>query len=301
MFLDTPISIFKNARSTEPKTTQLGIFLTSERHLTRVKAVRQADSKEVRDALKKDLPAATISGTFNVRNVDGIRHYNGLICLDFDGKDNPNLTPAQMKATLSEFQEVAYAGLSVSGAGVFAIIPTNNVRVECHAHIVDLLGELFAQNGLNYDKSCKDVCRLRFVSHDPEACWNHECGIFDAQRFLPRLEARDTRPPRPVYVGDKKAPKTGDNTRDRVEAFISEVEAAGQNVTEDYKEWIRIGMAIAGHFGADGESYWMRISQIHPKFDRMEAENKYRNFLQTAKQIKIGTFFHILKTNGIRL
>jgi hypothetical protein len=297
-----PISVFKNAMSTEPCCTTLGVFLNSKKHLPRVQQVREAATKEVRDQLKKKLPAATISGTFNVRKMDGIVKYNGLCCMDFDAADNPHLTGSEMKAILMQYPEVAYAGLSVSGKGVFAIVVTNNIRVDCHAYIVDFLGQLFAVgDGIIYDKSGKDVCRLRFVSHDEQAYWNPNPVIFDAQKYLPRLEERETRPPKPVYVGNKKRKNDGNKTREDVERLIEQVEAAACNVTQAYDDWIKIGMAIAAEFGADGEDYFMRISSLHPKFDAEECRKKYKNFLSTASAVKIGTFFHILNNQGIRI
>ena len=110
---DTIISLFKNARSTDPVPVKLEAFLKNQRHREKVLAIRAA-SPEQRSELKKNVVAATISGTFKVRNMEGIAYYNGLVCLDFDGKDNPDHTPESMKSTLAEYSEVLYAGTSLS-------------------------------------------------------------------------------------------------------------------------------------------------------------------------------------------
>lgn len=298
-----PISIFKNAMSTEPANTTLGVFLSSQKHLPRVLQVRAADTKEVRDALKKKLPAATISGTFSVRKMESIIKYNGLCCMDFDAADNPHIDAPIMKSILMEYPEVAYAGLSVSGKGVFAIVVTNNIRPDCHAYIVDFLGMLFqVGDGLVYDRSGKDVCRLRFVSYDEQAYWNPNPVVFDAQKYLPRLEEKETRPPKPLYVGGKKKRNDDGNiTREKVEKLIEIVEQSACNVTHAYDDWIKLGMAIAAEFGPDGEDYFLRLSMFHPSFDPEECRKKYKNFLSTASAVKIGTFFHILSNQGIRI
>lgn len=247
--------------------------------------------------MKKNVVAATISGTFKVRNMEGIATYNGLVCLDFDGKDNPTHTPESMKCTLAEYSEVLYAGTSISGSGVFAIIPTNNRNPECHAALVDILGNLFQEEKLIYDRACKDVCRLRFISVDDAPVWNPQAEVFDAQAVLPRM-GDPVRKPRPIRFN---RPTSGsEETRNRVEQYIAAIESCGQDVTYNYDDWIKLGMAIASEFGLDGESYFMRISQISSKFDHEYAIKKYQHLARNVHRIKLGTFFKILQNQGIK-
>lgn len=293
---DAIISMFKNARSTEPVPVKLEAFLINKRHRDKVLAIRAA-SPEQRTELKKTVVAATISGTFKVRNMEGIAYYNGLVCLDFDGKENPSHTPESMKAILADYSEVLYAGTSISGSGVFAIIPTNNQDPAAHAALVDILGGLFQQEGLTYDRACKDVCRLRFISVDDAPVWNPEAAVFDAKSVLPRM-GDPVRKPRPIRFN---RPSSGsEENRNRVEAYIQAVESCGQDVTYNYDDWIKLGMAIASEFGLDGESYFMRISQISSKFDHDYAVKKYQHLARNVHRIKLGTFFQILKNQGIK-
>lgn len=300
MLMNTPISVFRNVRSTEPADTTLGAFLNSKKHHEAIKSVREAPDKTQKDRLKKELPCATISGTFSVRNVAGILKYNGLVCLDFDAKENPTHTPASMKALLSEFGEIAYAGISVSGAGVFAIVPTNNESIESHARVVDELGDLFADEGLIYDRACKDVCRLRIISFDPNPVVNLDAQVFDAARFLPAMDAQEMRKPRPLVF--KKSVSTGDdNTRERVEKYVDAVVSSGQDVTSNYHDWFRMGMALASEFGMEGETYFQRISQLNMKYNQQEASKKYSELYRNGSRVKIGTFFQILKNQGVTI
>jgi VirE N-terminal domain/Primase C terminal 2 (PriCT-2) len=296
MFMDYIISTFKDVRSTEPCNLRLGTFLQSRKYRERIESVRAAESKEQRDALKKALPCATISGTFTVRNMAGIDSYNGLVCLDFDGKDNPAHTAQSMKELLSEFGEVAYASLSVSGNGVFAIIPTNTVEVEHHAKVVDVLGALFKGEGLMYDPACKDACRLRFISYDEAPYLNPQPTVFDATRYVPAM----LRPPKPI----RHRPDTNDRdarTRERVERYIQEVVSSGQDVTRDYHDWFRIGMALGNEFGLDGENYFHQISQVNGDYHPEKCAKKYFELYKNSRQIRIGTFFQILKKHGITI
>lgn len=310
------ISAFPNAKSTQPTTVTISQFLRSTRHKEQVLAIRSEADKKRRDELKKRLPGATISGTFTKRAADCITAYNGLVCMDFDADANPTLTTDQMKEILVKLDEVAYVGLSAGGKGVFAIVPTNLTDPAHHAEIVDILGAAFAALGLTYDRSCKDVSRLRFVSYDPDAWWNPAPVPFDATKILALKAAHEeSRPPRPLVIRQtRSASPSGagggagggggarvDRTRERVEALISAVEMARHDLTQHYDDWIKLGFAIASHFGMEGEDYYQRLSAFHPKYDHLETSKKYGDFVRNGRRIKIGTFFKILENNGFSL
>lgn len=303
----TNISAFKSATDTRPATVTLRQFLFSKKHAEQIIALRDIQEKEARDILKKQLPAATISGTFTKRAAAHITAYNGLVCLDFDAGDNPDIQTDEMKRRLADFDEVAYAAVSVGGKGVFAILQTNNTDPTEHARLVDLLGTLISLScQLRYDRACKDVSRLRFVSFDSEAWVNPAPAVFD---FTAICSIEAARPPRPVLI--KKSPIEGgkggdrrnktDHTRERVEALISAVEQSRADLTDPYDDWMRLGFAIAAHFGMDGEDYYQRLSQFHPDYDSHETAKKYADFVRNGRRIRIGTFFKILENKGFSL
>jgi hypothetical protein len=305
VLMDTPISVYRNARSTEPVTTKLSAFLNSQKFRQQVVYIRGIENKAERDAAKKQLPAATISGVFTKRAAEHIQKYNGLICLDFDPKENPGKSAQELKDHLSLFEEVAYCGFSVSGLGVFAIIPTNNTDPANHAIAVDMLGNILSQYDLYYDRSCKDVCRLRFVSYDDEPYINPNPRIFDAAALIRRYEAEQEaahlRRPRPVIVPRTGGDHPGSTTEKKVERYVQAIEDSRIDVTGVYDDWMRIGMALASEFGRNGESFFLRISAFHPKFDAVECQRKYANFLATCKSVHIGTFFHIINQHNITI
>lgn len=298
---ESRVSVYKNAMSTDAVNTSLHTFLTSKRHLPEIKRLRAETDKVTRDNLKKHLPAATISGTFARRAVSGIEVYNGLVCLDFDGKDNQGWTPDDMKAVLCGFEETAYCGLSVGGQGVFAIIQTNNTDPAQHYASVEVLGQILKGEGLTFDKSCKDVCRLRFVSHDPEPYMNPDAATFDVLSFFRAAQERETKP-RAIVVTKSEPVETAHGTmKERVERVINHIEQNRIDITDNYREWLKLGFAIAAEFGTNGEEYFVRLSQFHPKFDQNETAKKYQEFTRNRKNVGIGTFFHIVKNHGLTL
>jgi hypothetical protein len=300
--LDTSISAFKNARDTQPVNVRLRDFLFSKKKESRVAEIRATPDKAARDRLKKELPAATISGTFASRNIAGIVHYNGLVCMDFDGKDNPDQSPFEMKFLLAGIEEVLYAGLSVSGEGVFAIIATDNDDPNKHGALCDYIGGLLSKAGLYYDRSCKDVCRLRFVSSDAGAHVNPHAPLLPAKAILAHIEQQQqARPPRPVRIARQDQ---GGNatTEKKVQRLVAEIEAQRADITANYEDWLYLAFALANEFGQSGEDYFQRISQFNPKYDPNDCGKKYHNALLTGSgRVKIGTFFKIATACGIRL
>lgn len=96
------------------------------------------------------------------------------------------------------------------------------------------------------------------------------------------------------------------STATSVEALTVLIERSGIDITADYGDWCNIGFALAHEFGADGESFFLRISSFYPKYDPSEASKQYAACLRAEvpsgkAPITIATLFHIAKFHGINL
>ena len=96
------------------------------------------------------------------------------------------------------------------------------------------------------------------------------------------------------------------STAESVEALTVLIERSGIDITADYGDWCNIGFALAYEFGADGETYFLRISSLYPGYDRAKASKQYayclRHKVPSGKApITIATLFHIAKAHGIDL
>ena len=96
------------------------------------------------------------------------------------------------------------------------------------------------------------------------------------------------------------------STAESVEALTVLIERSGIDITADYGDWCNIGFALAYEFGADGETYFLRISSLYPGYDRAKASKQYAYCLQHKvpsgkAPITIATLFHIAKAHGIDL
>lgn len=295
--LEHIVSRFKHARSTAPELVELRAFLCNPECQALIDTIRAEQDKEKRNELKKQLPAVTVSGQFSERETSRLTKYNGLVCLDFDAADNDGMAPEQIKAIISEFDCVAYAGLSVSGQGIFAVIQTDNTEPGDHAKLCDFLRAALLPLGLTADPSCKDVTRLRFKSWDPSPYLPASCETFDAKRFTAMLKEMERAALRPTSFAEPS-----DKTRYKVEQYIAAIESGCADITDNYSDWLKIGFALASEFGSEGENYFHRISQFSPKYDYLGASKKYQELCKSGSgRVRVSSFFYIAKNNGIKL
>jgi len=146
--LDITVSEFKNIRTpSSPREVNLHEWLLDEMYKDTVIRLRGAESKEERDRIKMfELPAVTTSGTFSYRETGQLIRHSGLCCIDIDAGDNPHISDWEAaKHDLSKVVNIAYCALSVSGRGVFAIIPI--AHPERHGEHFDLLKYAFTVLG----------------------------------------------------------------------------------------------------------------------------------------------------------
>lgn len=133
-----------------------------------VGAVRTAyatGGKGLADAPKKKLPAVMWSGNFTRRAADALLAHSGHICVDLDKLGD---RVEGIRDTICADPHTVAAFVSPTGTGikvVFRCDPTKE-HVASFRAAERYVAEHF---GLEIDPACKDVSRLCFVSHDPDA------------------------------------------------------------------------------------------------------------------------------------
>jgi hypothetical protein len=171
--LDTQVSWFKDYYSTDPGgTVSLKQWLQSKKLQQQVEAIRAMATKADRDAAKSKLPAITPSGIFSKRNSNGLIQHSGIICIDIDKTGNEEIENySDLKKELCKLKQVAYCGASVSGTGLFLLIPL--AYPGRHKDQFQALKNDFWKWGIVIDKSCGNIDRLRGASFDADAYYNH--------------------------------------------------------------------------------------------------------------------------------
>jgi P4 family phage/plasmid primase-like protien len=156
------------------------------------------------DARKKDLPGFTMAGIFAHRANARLTEANGLVTFDID--DLPD--PAATKALLIADPYVALAFISLSSKGLKFSVRTDGIvddRTYKHAWhaILAYFACTYPDLAVANDKTCKDISRLCFVSHDPDLYINPQ-----PQRFIVPPEAPSAAKPKPTGTTRAQGPQT---------------------------------------------------------------------------------------------
>jgi len=228
------------------------------------------------------LPAATPSGTFSSRGASNLIQHSGFIVLDFDAKDN-----AVFPADAIACDPYVYAfHKSVSGEGYAVYI---KIEGDKHRESFEALEKYFADNyQVLLDQSGKDVSRMRYVSHDPEVFRNPSAKVF--KKLLPKVAAH------------KQEPKYFIHTKNDVEHVVNQLVYRGINIAESYHDYVKVGMALATHYGEGGREYYHRIAAISGKYSREHTDAKYDNFLKSGRRsVTIASLFYMAKEAGCEI
>lgn len=174
--LDVKVSLFQNCKASRTPVGEISLydFLCGssfrEKHKTAVDRYR-ASGDEEKNRLKTSVPTVTVSGTFSERNSAWLIAHSGLMCIDIDEKENPDVAEFdRLNELIRTIPYLAYCGHFIGGKGYFVIIPISSPGK--HKEHFEALRQDFARCGIMIDKSGKDVTRLRIYSYDDTAYIN---------------------------------------------------------------------------------------------------------------------------------
>ena len=274
--------LIPTAECTLAEFLQLGL----KQHKDTIDHIRSIEDKSERNRLKTTLlPSGSISVCLTTRESSKpldqrITQYNPLIVLDFDNL--PDIEAA--KQTLASLPYIYYAGLSVSGRGLFAIIPIAAADHTQHKTYFHALEKEMQTLGLTIDKACKDVTRLRVISYDENPYINPDCTTYTLYEI-----ATPEQDPEETTTEDLEALK--------LEEHISLWEEQ-QIPLDDYDQWITVGMALS-RLREPGRQAFHRVSRYSDKYTTEATDKAFDNFLHNTKEITLGSFYYICHINGI--
>ena len=231
----THISVYNGVTDNTGTRMPLGTFLFCKEYKDDILRLRAVFDKEKRNALKRSLPQATISGVFSpTRAKNNLSQHSGLICVDIDAKDNPDILDWEtLKQDLSVLPQIAYCALSVSGKGLFLVIPLR--YPEKHLQQFRQLQIDFRMMGIMIDSACSDITRLRCLSYDEHPIINENATLYEG-----------------VYVEKPKHKSfptcfiyEGENTSAEVAVCCRKIQQCGIDITASYDDWLKVGCALA--------------------------------------------------------
>ena len=281
---DTKISYYSNVEDNVGTEISLRDFLFCDKYKEHIEHIRSIPDEEQQKSLKKQLPLATISGTFApTRKAENLVAHSNLLCIDIDKKDNMGVTWFEdLKHEWHNIPQILYAAHSVRGEGWFAIF--HIAYPDKHKEQFEALQRDFANSGLIIDKSCKDVSRMRTISYDPVPYVNEAATLYNKVWVEPKPT---------IHI-----PYSGGDDIAQVEKCCHIIADRGIDITATYDDWFHVGAALAS-LGERGRNLFHLVSSQNAKYKAAETDKKFDNFLRNVSSISIATFFHICSQYGI--
>lgn len=262
------VSVFKSAKSSIPfgcvDIENVFNSIKTGKFWPLVKQYRETKDSEY----KKTIPCYTPSGVFSHRSIDGLVEYTGLLSLDIDKKDNPDIDLPSIMDSLRDNQFIRAFHKSVGGEG-YAVYIETDVDSQYHGQAFESIEKSFFERfGIVVDKACKDVSRLRFVSADSKLYYNRDSKVL-------HIEIKKT-------YDDIRA--TGDSEDCYFIRLLNRIIDSGIDITDSYEDWVKVAFGIANSLGEEGRPYFHSISQASQKYRYSEADKLYSSAIRRESQ-----------------
>jgi hypothetical protein len=173
----------------------------ASKYLATIQQVRDAAAEgdtDTKTRLKNQLPAICPAGIHpegSPRHAGKLSGHSGFIQIDLDFKDNEHLFETlatdiktladQLKESLALNPYIFYAGLSVSGAGLWLLMPVSSHGDHRPTYFKIKAG--FQSMGINVDEQAgQNPNDLRLLSYDPSPLLNPDAKIFHSIKDQPK-------------------------------------------------------------------------------------------------------------------
>ena len=162
--------------------------IRSEKYTRIIERIRSIDREtneiEYR-SIKNGLPCFSFNGTFkNVVSNKSFDESSGLFHFDIDKLENAEAD----KAVISQIPGVVFAFVSPGGKGIKGAVKVDPSKIKNDADFkkaFTFFAAYFAGYGYSLDKSCKDVRRVCYVSHDPLMFYTSDAKVIDFDAKAP--------------------------------------------------------------------------------------------------------------------
>ncbi len=156
--------------------------------IERGRKILATEGKEKYTEFKKFLPGVTFGGVFKHREKNGIIVPTGFIVPDIDHVD-----VGQVKEVLSGDENIWFCFVSPGGDGIKCGLRAENISTDGdHKKLYLAVERYFKENyDIEIDPACKDISRLTFLSHDPDAYINNDPSYFNIaawEKEPPKIE-----------------------------------------------------------------------------------------------------------------
>lgn len=259
----------------------------NNRHL--IEQIRSETNKQKRDTLKKRLFWICFSGEFTKRNNESMVNHSGYICLDFDGIPEREMQLWRTKIQANKHTYSCFTSPSGNGFKAIWKVPECKTNEE-HNLRFDSIAKEF-ESCRYFDHNVKGWSRVCFESYDPHVFINPYSETFTG---IVRIQEPQQ---------DRTQVKYESNGEDTdIETLLQIIESQKIDITQNYKDWVDIGLVLADVYKDKGILYYERLSRFNADYDQSKCGKQFEYCLRTSSgKATISKIFFIAKNYGITI
>lgn len=300
------IGLYKNAKTTKRSDIiRLIDFLLPLQNYDKIKDVvlelRNIKDKEKQKEYKmNNLIGATISGLFGEsRTANNAIQLNNIMCVDVDEADNEELFAKYdiegIKRVIFEFAFVYCVCLSCRGKGFYFIVPIPDAK-DIDIYYTSMYYKLKGY-GINIDKHCKDISRIRFSSYDENILIKRDCEIevFD-EVSVEQINEKKMELEKAHRIIKQKRECTYNEQVQYLNKTVDYLISKGFDTGVHWSEWATIGKYLKT-IGEDGRLMFHRLSEVssgYKGYDDVEKNWKRFNVCQSEDEA-LGKFYTMVR------
>lgn len=260
------------------------------------------DEKEQKAFKRTNLNSVTPSGIFNKRGNNNLLNHSGLICIDIDELPKHQVQVINEVLITDSTLQPTLVFVSPRGCGlkVFYRIPP---VAETHlSYFIAIENYLKIERNIVVDKSCKDISRACFISHDPQAYSKPFYAVEELnQRFLDKWSVAKIK--KITAAEPIPFPASSNKNFDTIQLdkLLDAITSKRVDITSKHSNWLKIAFALS-NIGEQGRTYFHQISQYHPEYDSLKCDKLFdETATKNNGRINLATIFHIAKEYGVLL
>ncbi|MCR5512454.1 MAG: PriCT-2 domain-containing protein [Prevotella sp.] len=128
-----------------------------------------------------------------------------------------------------------------------------------------------------------------------------EDNTFDPMAWLSQKETKET-PHLSTSQPTVCQPLSHEEELAKATAVVRELIRMGANIAEDYRDYVRLGFALANGLGSEGRDLYHMLCAHSTKYRMRDCERKWQECLRKSDgRTSIATFYHMARQAGVEL
>lgn len=284
---DIQVSYYDSITAKEAQNITLEQAIHNYKVISKIDTLRSIKDEVQYKGQKKKLPLFSVSASFNgSHNKDNIEHYNSLIAIDIDGKDNADKTVNELTQTIlnSDLKHyIYYCAKSCGGNGLYCIIQINGDISNFSGHF-KALEEDFKAIGITIDNQCKDVSRLRFSSYDMDEYINEVSKTYTKELIEEDSTNSSIKMAHPTNTFNTKA-KIKDITKDtKLNKLLEIIDRDNINIVPTHTDTLNVRSYLIGKYSEKALKAWLLIKSKDKCYNEQIERNKFYSDLKRIEE-----------------